>query len=523
MRTGWFLRVLSVVMVAVMVLSFVPVNPVFAGSKDWKLFSREHEYYVLDDGILIIQNELDIGINANRLTMYDPEKLTKIWSHDFGNYDGGGVTHVNIYCISKGRIFGFDTEDNWAKCIDAKTGKLLWRTKYRTDETDGLDREQIGRKTNGTYFYLVSSRIIYVFNAQTGKVENKINKSVPMVENDINEISDGLLILSKDDKYQIVEAVTGAIKYTLEKPKPDFQMILENKMSFEVYVDDEGFGYSRNKKDQIIKFSIINGKTIWTSKKPFSGGFAYEDKNCIYLLDQEYSWKKLAFGIAAYSKVDGTQKWAVEKSYTNTNDKSSGTTNENKLCGKTPQPIENPVPYCSSSYLEFKFVGDKVVAGLGLEAMYSNNFNLGFLVFRLSDGKEIVRKSEVFFPDSVFQTATNRYLVGVKMRTKANPGSWLTVLDTWTGKDNVIAEGVYCDYATGIHYQVGYASYMSHIKDKSYFNVVDTATGKRVWFLEDKDKDEDMIITHKGKIIIVGGGLMDVFDIKTGKFIKRVK
>jgi hypothetical protein len=181
------------------------------------------------------------------------------------------------------------------------------------------------------------------------------------------------------------------------------------------------------------------------------------------------------------------------------NNKSSGTTNENKLYGITLQPIEIPVSFCSSSYLEFKSVGDKVVVGLGLETRCNGNFKLGFLVFRLSDGKEIVRKSKVFIPDSVYQTSSSRYLVGVKLGTKTNPKSWLTVLDTWTGKDNVITGGVNCNHATGIYYQDGYASYMSHIKDKSYFNVVDTISGKRVWFLEDRDKDNDLILTHKGK------------------------
>lgn len=113
--------------------------------------------------------------------------------------------------------------------------------------------------------------------------------------------------------------------------------------------------------------------------------------------------------------------------------------------------------------------------------------------------------------------------MGVKMDAKTVPENLLTVLDTWTGKDNIIAGSVYCDYVTSIHYQDGYASFMSRIKDKSFFNVVDTTTGKRVWFLEDKDKDDDLILTYKGKIIIVGGGLMDVFDLKTGKFIKKVR
>lgn len=101
-RSDRLLKALSIGMVFTLVLPFAPLKKLAAGSKDWMLFSREHELYLLDEGILIIQNELVSGIDGYRLMLYDTDKLTKLWFHDFGKYNGGGVTHVNIYCFQKG-------------------------------------------------------------------------------------------------------------------------------------------------------------------------------------------------------------------------------------------------------------------------------------------------------------------------------------------------------------------------------------------------------------------------------------
>lgn len=526
MKANLGFKSVCLVMVLMTVTTFSSI--IYAGSKDWQIFAPEDNYQLIKEGFLTLTRSNDYSSKNGQtftLELYDYVLMKKPWKHEFGMYSGGGVRDVNVYCIKNGKIFGFDKEYFWAKCIDAKTGKLLWRTMYKLGQKPETEyRINIGITSSGKYFYLISGvnsinsdkACLYVFDSNTGTVLNRINVEARFIEENPVELTEGIIMIYEKEKLVMINAKTGKTAYSLDRAGFNPGVRNNDKELFGVYIDSNGFGYTRNAKDRIIKFNTKDGKIIWTSDKPFVGGFAHEDNDSIYLQSTSYPNEDMPFGMASYTKTDGKQKWVVERTLSRKIKVKTNSSDNTIMSRVQPPPEENPVPNCSNSFIEVKFLDDKVVVGIGYG--FLGEYAPGLMIFRLSDGKEIVRKSESYSPGRIFQMADKRYILGVKITYGDSQNSYLTVIDTWTGKDAVLENNAY-----GINYQNNYVSYMTHIKDKYYFNVLDTTTGKRVWFLEDKDKDNDFIMTHNDKIIIIGGGLMDVFDIKTGKFIKRVK
>lgn len=516
----------SVCAVGLIAILAMPMQPFGNNSINKVLGETEYNFrekVLFPEGLLMVHESYG---NQNKLyiSMLDAKTLALKWQDDFVTFTGGGcVTGLfNRYCMKNKTIFAYDTKDYFVKCVDITNGKVLWRTGYKQkSDSDDEWKPPIGISTKGPYFYARSNKSLLVFDGKTGEMINRFKCDNIQSDSNVIEISEGLIYCQTKDNYEIINALTGRILYRLKVPK---SATYENKGAYnytDLYVDKEGFGYIRNAKDMPCKFEVKTGKILWTSKKAIVANYAYEDKSNVYLYATNHDMKKPGAKIVSIRKSDGKINWEINTAFTIL-DLQSSMVNISPDFGK---PEQEPVPMCPGTSFQINFLGDKVIVGLGSENRVSKS-NIGFQVFRLSDGKEIVRKPIAFDVSNCLLLPDNVDILGLKIKageTYDKHRFCFMILDVRTGKERELTQYYKWDYGCPYIYDNGYLSFIANDNVKECFTVFDITSGKTVWTLPDKDKDRDRIFKVNGKIVITGGGLIDTFDLKTGKFEKRIK
>lgn len=509
-RTFGLAKVILAVMMAVSSFGLPSFN--IAKAVDNNFYFREKK--LLPEGLMIV-NELYGNPNSMFITMLDTKTLSLKWQQNFNIHTGGGcgTRYINRYCLKDNKLFGFDTTDYFVKCVDVSTGKTIWRTGYKgKDKSDFASRNAIGITKSGLYFYASTYDSLMVFDKNTGKLLNMFEYHSYGEFNNTIEISEGLVYADNEKGYSVINALTGKTLYTFPEPK---NTTYENLGAFhetEFYVDKEGFGYVRNAKDMPCKFDVKTGKILWTCKKAYVANFAYEDKANVYLYATNHDYKKPGAKIVSIRKSDGNANWEVNTAFTMLD----SATSIARLGSGSGKPIEDPMPLCPSTSFHVNFLGDKVIVGLGLETLH-NKSDIGFQMFRLSDGKELVRKSSNIRVDNAILLPDGRNLL-------AENGDFFSIIDSWTGIDKNVTPKLIRGWSNNsFSLENKLLSLTNGKDDKPIFTVIDITSGKTVWTLPDKDKDQDDIFTFNGKIVITGGGLIDIFDLKTGKYEKRIR
>lgn len=518
----------SLCVVCLVAMIVMPIRP-FHFQNSLENVLGQNDYYfrekvLLPEGLMLVHEGYG-NQNLLHITMLDSKTFNLKWKNDFVTFTGGGcVTGMfNRYCMKNNMLFAYDTKDYFVKCVDIAYGKVLWKTGYKQDgDTDSEYKPPIGISTKGPYFYARSNKSILVFDAKTG--ENLKRFKCDNIQSDTNviEIGEGLIYGQTKDNYEVINALTGRVIYRLLLPR---NTTYENKGAFsysDLYIDKDGFGYVRNAKDMPCKFDVKTGKILWTSKKPVVANYAYEDKANVYLYATNQDYKKPGAKIVSIRKSDGNINWEINTAFTMLDEQFSMST----VTSRNGRPIEELVPMCPGTTFQVNFLGDKVIVGLGAENRLRRS-NIGLQIFRLSDGKEIVRKSIVFDVSNCSLMPDNVNILGLKIK----PGNshdkhqfCFTLLDVRTGKEKDLTQYYKWDYYYPYNLDKGnLLSFIANDNGKKNFTVFDITSNKTVWSLQDKDNDEDRIFTVNGKIVITGGGFIDTFDLKTGKFEKRIK
>lgn len=498
---------IKVFLVVILVFSSLGLQTVYITN------AAEKNYYfrekiLLPEGLMIV-NESFGNPNSMYVTMLDSKTLALKWQQSFYIHTGGGcgTRYLNRYCLKDNMLFGFDTTDYFVKCIDVSTGKIIWRTGYKGKEkTNFASRNGIGISKRGLFFYASTDDVLMVFDKNTGKLVNKFEYHSYGENNNTIEIIEGFVYSDNEKGYSVINALTGKTLYTFPKPK---NTTYENLGAFhetEFFVDKEGYGYIRNAKDMPCKFDVKTGKIIWTGKKAIVANFAYEDKDNLYLYATSHDYKKPGAKIASIRKSDGKTNWEINTSFVLKDVQASMAS----FGSGSGRPAEDPMPMCPGTSFQVNFLGDKVIVGLGTENL-GRKSNIGFQMFRLSDGKELVRKSFNVNVASAILLPDRRNLF-------AENGDYYTIIDSWTGKDKTVTPKFSnTTLQRGFNLHNNLLSLTTGNEKESMFTVFDISSGRTVWTLPDKDNDQDYIFTINGKIIITGSGVIDIFDLKTGK------
>lgn len=248
-----------------------------------------------------------------------PSELTQVWKVQVGTGDATPVLEgKKIYLNTR------QGDNEVILCLDASTGKELWKNEYPSPAVTGPAGSHPGPRStpvivSGKLVTFGASGILSCLDAATGKVlwrKNNPDKAVPQFYTGISPVVENNVVyvhLGTKDKGQVValDLKTGDEKWKWEGDGPSYAspsvMSIDGKKALVLFTEKN-----------LIAFNMADGKVLWQLAAPVQQRFY----NCvspvingktIYVTGQGTGMKAIEAGISGtkelWSNKEVGAKW----------------------------------------------------------------------------------------------------------------------------------------------------------------------------------------------------------------------
>jgi outer membrane protein assembly factor BamB len=247
-----------------------------------------------------------------------PAGLTRVWSVNVGTGDATPALSGN-----KMYVHTRQGNEEVILCLDAATGKEIWRNKYASAEVTGPAGSHPGPRStpsvsNGKVVTFGAAGILSCLDASTGKViwrrENPAN-DFPQFFTGMSPLISGNMViahLGKKDQGEVVafDLNTGAEKWKWKGDGPAYASpsIMSNGNNKEVILQTES---------NLVALNLTDGKLLWKTPTPpvqrfYNSVSPYIDGDKIYVTGQGTGIKAFKVGNTAgelWSNNEVGAKW----------------------------------------------------------------------------------------------------------------------------------------------------------------------------------------------------------------------